>query len=267
MDEEIAGRGRCPSSPTIASYGGGVNSTAMLVGLVRRGERPDAILFADTGGEKPHTYRFLDLFSQWLQESGFPPITVVSASFKRYSTLEENCLANATLPSIAFGFKTCSHKWKKEPQEKWANSWPVATEAWAAGGKVTKLLGFDADEPQRAGIPEDAKYVYRYPLIEWEWGRDECVTAIQDAGLPDPGKSACFFCPSSKRSEIRALRKHYPELFDRAVAMEANAAANLGNVKGLGRDWAWGDFIQADESQMRLFDERIDLPCGCYDGD
>ena len=36
---------------TIVSYGGGTNSTAMLVGLWERGERPDAIVFADTGGE------------------------------------------------------------------------------------------------------------------------------------------------------------------------------------------------------------------------
>lgn len=33
----------------MVSYGGGTNSTAMLIGMVERGERPDAILFADTG--------------------------------------------------------------------------------------------------------------------------------------------------------------------------------------------------------------------------
>jgi len=37
----------------VVSYGGGVNSTAVLVGMVERGIRPDAILFADTGGEHP----------------------------------------------------------------------------------------------------------------------------------------------------------------------------------------------------------------------
>jgi len=41
----------------VVSFGGGTNSTAMLVGMWERGERPDAILFADTGGEKPHTYQ------------------------------------------------------------------------------------------------------------------------------------------------------------------------------------------------------------------
>ena len=40
----------------VVSYGGGTNSVAMLVGLHERGLRPDAIVFADTGGEKPNTY-------------------------------------------------------------------------------------------------------------------------------------------------------------------------------------------------------------------
>ena len=44
-------------SPLVVSYGAGVDSTAMLVGLRRLGVVPDAVLFADTGGEKPATYR------------------------------------------------------------------------------------------------------------------------------------------------------------------------------------------------------------------
>jgi len=41
------------------AYGLGVASTAMLVEFVHRGIRPDLILFADTGGEKPGTYQYL----------------------------------------------------------------------------------------------------------------------------------------------------------------------------------------------------------------
>ena len=49
----------------IASYGAGVNSTAMLIGAAERGWLIDLILFADTGGEKPHTYEYLEVFNQW----------------------------------------------------------------------------------------------------------------------------------------------------------------------------------------------------------
>lgn len=46
----------------VASYGGGVNSTAMLIGMQERGEIPNLIMFADTGGEKPETYAYLQRF-------------------------------------------------------------------------------------------------------------------------------------------------------------------------------------------------------------
>ena len=42
-----------PDCPLVVAYGLGVDSTAMLIEFVRRGIRPDLILFADTGGEQP----------------------------------------------------------------------------------------------------------------------------------------------------------------------------------------------------------------------
>jgi len=50
--------------------------------------------------------------------------------------------------------------------------------------------------------------------------------------------------------------------------MERNAKPNLITVKGLGRNWAWEDFVEGDKEQTAmcaLFPET-DLPCGCYDG-
>ena len=45
----------------IVSYGGGANSTALLIGLHQHRIPVDLILFADTGGEHPHTYAYLDI--------------------------------------------------------------------------------------------------------------------------------------------------------------------------------------------------------------
>ena len=44
-----------PDCPLVVAYGLGVDSTAMLIEFVCRGIRPDSILFADTGSEKPET--------------------------------------------------------------------------------------------------------------------------------------------------------------------------------------------------------------------
>jgi hypothetical protein len=248
-------------APTLVSYGAGTNSTAMLVEMARRGEKVGGITFADTGGEKPATYEYLAMFSDWLQDHGMPKIETVKKG-GRVETLEENCHRMNMLPSVAYGFKGCSLKYKAEPQEAFANNWKPARDAWNAGLLVVKCLGFDADEPHRARFTEDKKYKWRYPLIEFDMGRDECIDSIKAAGLPLPGKSACFFCPNSKPHEILALPR---DLQDRAVAMERNA--NLTSIAGLGRRWKWEDLLRADRAQQVLFEApRTDMPCECVDG-
>ena len=257
---------RNENSPVvIVSFGGGVNSAALLVGMQERGMKCDAILFADTGGEKPHTYQFVEIMEKWLVKHGFPSITRVRASQRTYKDLEDNCLKQNMLPSLAYGFKSCSHKYKKQPQEVWANNWQPAKDVWAAGDKVTKYLGIDIGEERRAKIPEDDKYRYEYPLLRWEWAREDCLEALERGGLPNPGKSACFFCPGSKKHEIRQLQNQYPELAQRAIEMERNA--ELTSVKGLGRSFSWESYLKADAAQGRLFPEVLDTGCLCYDGE
>lgn len=234
----------------VASFGGGVNSTAMLIGMVERGETCDLILFADTGGEKPHTYEHVSEFSKWLEFVGMPPITTVAES----QTLEADCLRRGALPGIAYGYKSCSDHFKMRPQNRYLSERGIVP--------TMKLIGFDAGEPHRAkDIPGN-----RYPLIEWDWGREECVEAIKRAGQRVPDKSACYFCPSSKKWEILELKRRYPDLAKRSVAMEKNAQLTM--VKGLGRDFAWGDLYAADDAQLKMFPESpIGQECMCYDGE
>lgn len=122
------------------------------------------------------------------------------------------------------------------------------------------------------------KSVERGPLRGME------VADFQKEGVKPqnrPGKSSCFFCPSMKKKEIQALWENNPDLFQRAVDMEHNAADSLTTVKGLGRKWSWesyhDEFIEARELEKAqltfddLFPEApggclCGAPCGCYDG-
>lgn len=248
---------------TCVSFGGGTNSTALLVGLWEKGIRPDYITFADTGGERPHTYRHIEDMQKWLKKIGFPAIKIVKKVDKHGDvlTLEQNCLNQNMLPSLAYGFKGCSHKYKIAPQDKYFNNVPEVKAVFKGGGKVTKLIGYDADEDRRATIKDDANYNYNYPLIDWGWTREDCIEAISRAGLPQPSKSSCFFCPANKVNEIREMAALYPGLIARAIAMEDNA--ELTQVKGLGRSFAWSNVIATDDMFPDLYTEH---PCGCYDG-
>lgn len=247
--------------PLVVSYGVGVDSTAMLVAMHERGIRPDLILCADTGAEKPETYAYIPVMNAWLEKVGFPSITVVRYRPTRapYDTLEGKCLNNETLPSLAFGKHSCSLVFKVEPQDRFLASWMPARDAWSAGVRVRKAIGYDngAQDCRRrekadravakkadAGHIDAQRYEYTYPLQNWGIDRVECLLLIANAGLPCPPKSACFFCPASKKSEVIWLRDTHPVLFKRAIAIETRAREGkhgLDTVKGLGRTFAWSE--------------------------
>jgi hypothetical protein len=71
------------------------------------------VLTADTGVEREETYAFLPIFQRWMDRRHIEHHVVryVPKRFKHwppYFSLLENCLTNATLPSISFGRHSCS---------------------------------------------------------------------------------------------------------------------------------------------------------------
>lgn len=251
-------------SLSAVSYGGGVNSVAVCVGLVARGEIPDLVMFADTGGERPETYTHIHMMFDWLKGHGVECVTVRNAPASGDKTLEENCLRRKELPSLAYGFKGCSVKWKRQPMDRFLRTqYEPSMRVLASGQKVTRIIGIDAGETRRAKLPPDEHFIYRYPLVEWGWDRKDCIAVIEAAKLPIPPKSSCFFCPAMRRDEIRALRVQHPELYKRAVAIEDNAVTHT--VVGLGRNWRWSQ-VPDDKQQMFSFPET-QVPCDCMEGD
>ncbi len=240
--------------PLCICYGMGVDSTALLVGLATMGIRPDLITFADTGGEKPDTYLYAPIMQEWLRDQGFPPITVCRyvPPIAKYRTLLGNCIQNETIPSLAFGRKACSLKWKRDAQEPLRRRLPENVRAWSEGLKVRKAIGFDASETRRtyAGVGNEVdEYDYWYPLQDWGWDRKMCERQIWAAGLPVPVKSACFFCPAMKKPEIKDLAERHPDLHQIALDMEQGYRTGKhwrgdeASTKGLGRRFAWGDLV------------------------
>ena len=225
----------------------GVNSTALLIQLRRVGLRPDLILFADTGSEKHETYGYLQTRREWLRAAGFPDLIVVRRRGVRVPdrSLEDQCLRTGTLPSLAYGGKSCSLKWKVAPQNKFCNHWEPALKCWRSGRKVIKVIGYDAgpSDGRRVKAFRDPKYLFWYPLREFGLDRAACIDLIRSEGLSVPSKSACFFCPATKKPELLQLQIRHPALVRRAIAIEQRAQPNLRSVKGLGRNFAWIDWL------------------------
>jgi len=232
-------------------YGAGVDSTAMLMALADAGITPDVITFADTRGEKPETYKQLHTMNMWLLKKGWPLInkcakeTLATTS---YNSLGGNCSDNATLPSLAFGMKSCSIKWKQVPQDYFlmgctrgpmkCDPHQIWLDAQSSGKKIIKLIGYDsspADIRRSSKIKmEDDNFLYSYPLQDLGWTRVDCTDRIQQEGMPVPVKSACWFCPASQKWELFWLAGTHPVLFEQALDMEHGAM--LGKHSRWGKD-------------------------------
>jgi hypothetical protein len=236
-------------APLIVSMGLGIDSVAMVVRLHREGVPISAILFADTVGEKPETYLYRDVLNAWLRAKNMPEVELVKSRHVhgRYEGLAGNCTANKTLPSLAFGRRGCSAKWKHETLDarvlgKSRGPWkgaglPAALEAQARGLPIYRAIGYDAGakDARRPNIPDDRHFRYVYPLREFGMDREACIREILDAGLPVPIKSACFFCPASKPAELIWLHAVHPDLFMQALQMEEIARPNFVTIEGLWR--------------------------------
>lgn len=272
MDENqhIDGHGLLSSADLLAvSYGYGTNSTAMLCGFKSRGIRPEVILAADTGAEMPHSYEMLKEMNLVTLRWWGVPITVVKATRGGdVWTLEQHCLKTKMLPSLAYGKRSCSQKFKHQPMEKWLKQY------CREHGKtrIIKAIGYDTDEFHRViKAPKEKKLlkhlteVYWYPLLNWQWRREDCERQICSYGITQPRKSACYFCPASKPSEVIELSKNHPELAKRALDMETAAQSKHRKLIGLGGEKSlWADWIANEKSQIKLMDiEPMHKPCGC----
>jgi len=218
-----------PTTPWGINFGGGLNSTAVIIECRNRGHRPDWILFADTGSEMPGTLGHVERVRQWC--ASWQEVTTVRWIRKEghHEPLHENCLRTGHLPSKAYGLAGCTDKWKIQPMDRWRKANGFDQGAFA--------VGYDAGESRR--IQSACKrgdmpgFTAWYPLVAWGIDRAGCQAICDRVGIT-VGKSSCFMCPNMKRAEWLALRAEHPDLFATAMKIEEQAAENGNHGRGGG---------------------------------
>jgi len=189
------------------SFGGGVNSTALVILLASEGWRGH-ILFADTGTEHPDTYEYLAYLSNWLSKHDLS-ITRLGDEWRRGKaklSLIEYCEHYRVTPFP--GARWCTSSWKVEPLQRWCTANSYEFEAL--------LLGISAEESHRQ--PQKER-----PLVDRGIDRNGCAKIIAAEGLEVPRKSGCWLCPFQSASQWRDLWERHPHLYERAERLEGLA--------------------------------------------
>ena len=134
-------------------------------------------------------------------------------------------------------------------------------------------LGISMDEIQRArtdsGFPDQT---LEYPLLDLRLRRADCYKIIEEAGLPKPPRSACWFCPFHSKEAWRELKRETPDLFQKAVELEATInvkRARLFAAKDWDKDpnvWLTRHLRPLDQVVDDQLVLDLDGPDGCDSG-
>lgn len=187
---------------TYLSYGGGVNSTALMI-LLKSQQINFECVFVDHEGDYPETYEYVDM----LIEKGYP-ITRIKARIDDCN-LYDYSLKYKILPSRQM--RWCTDKFKITPLYKYIEK------------PCIMYIGIDAGEINRAKPSRDDEIQNEFPLIDEGIDREGCKQIILNAGLPLPRKSGCYFCPFASNKEFKQIRDHRMDLWCRVKKLEDEA--------------------------------------------
>jgi len=203
----------------VYSLSGGKDSTAMVHMAVERGEKIHSIVFFDTGWEFPQMYDHIDLVEKnlgikiWRLQSRLP--------FEYWMFHR---------PIVA----------RKGPMKgkvhRMGNGWPSSSRRWCTREKVGTIeyfckpipnavscIGYAADEDR--GI-SNSKTPKRFPLKEWGITESDALEYCYNLGYRWDGlyeifrRVSCYCCPLQRIGELRSLRKHFPELWQKTLDMD-----------------------------------------------
>jgi hypothetical protein len=212
----------------VFSNGGGVQSSAALV-LSAQGKIDFPIhLWSNVGddSEHPASIKYVrEVLMPYAAKHGieFHELRKVNRDKQPvtlYQVLTREGSRSIDIPvrmsNGAPGNRNCTGTFKIAVIDKWLREHGVKKDKPATVG-----IGISVDEIERAGRGKETNYSVRdYPLLDLGIRRSDCLEIVKEAGLPQPPKSSCYFCPFHRPQQWAEMRRDEPELFEKAAALE-----------------------------------------------
>lgn len=203
----------------VQSYGAGVQSVTLLHMVLRSEiERPDLVIFADTMQEPRYVYEVVERDKALCEKAGIEFAIVSKGDLgAEWRSPKGNWMAyvpvypvNIKTGKRGMMLRSCTDKFKIQPirQHLRARGWkPLGVELW---------LGMTTDEIQRVKPSLTGWVEHRWPLIDLNMRRSDCLEYLRSIGVT-AAKSACVFCPYRSAQSWVSLAKNQPEDFEMAV--------------------------------------------------
>lgn len=200
----------------VVSLSGGKDSTAMLLRMIEEGMPVDVILFCDTGLEFDGMYHHIDKLEKYI---GMPITRLKSPYDFDYLFFEH--MPKRKNPEL-LGRK--GYSWAG-PRNRWCTAMlkiriiDKYIRGLSKEYEVVQYIGIAADEAERARE-------FKYPLIEWGMTEADCLAYCKERGFDWDGlydifnRVSCWCCPLQSFDELRKLRKHFPDLWERLRYMD-----------------------------------------------
>lgn len=185
----------------VLSLGAGVQSSTLAL-MAEHGEvdKPDLAVFADTQWEPKAVYDWLD----WLKSKLSYPVVVVSEGNLIEDFLDETRKNFVAIPFHLTGSglmgRQCTANYKIKPIRGFLRT--------KYGKKETfeMLIGISTDEFLRCK-EANVKYLkHRWPLIEKDMSRQDCIDWMAKHDYPTPPRSSCLGCPFHSDEEWRRIK-------------------------------------------------------------
>ena len=228
----------------VISLGAGVQSTVMSL-MAEAGDigpRPDCAVFADTGWEPKEVYTHLD----WLEKQlSFPVYRVSRGNIKE--DLETNINTTGhSFASIPFFLinkdgtngmarRQCTSEYKLKPIRKKVRELAglKPRQRTPKGFVVEMWIGISKDEMMRVKPSQDSWVENRWPLLEKEFSRRDCLEWFKAKYVDRTlAKSACIGCPFHNDREWRRIKEEFPEEFEEACQVDDKLRGVEGRFHG-----------------------------------
>lgn len=223
----------------IASFSGGKDSTAMVLHMIARGDHLDEVMFCDTTMEFPGMIRHVEKVKQVIEAAGIKFTTLrAEHDFEYYLTEYE---VENRKPESAF-YGTPGYGWAGHKSRWCTKTLKVGIierhlRELRETYEVIQYIGIAADEDYRLEREQNQDPSHRHPLREWGWNENQALYYCYSRGYdweglyelkrnPKTGKArvSCWCCPLQSYEDIRILRQHFPDLWEKLLDLDSRQA-------------------------------------------